>query len=187
VEALLQKAIAADPKLDEAYILLGTLYSARGDFGEAISAFQKAIEANPQSAEAHYRLGLTYKRTGEEHKSDQELQVYKQADKSETALIETAPPRNPPISDYSKEINASERTGAPEGKMKSTMKGILRLGINVDMCPEFLREMLLGRDLHQSPRYGNPSSAQTALQGDQALQFLGPQRYRRHARRFAVR
>src|SRR5882724_1426026 len=88
VEALLQKAIAADPKLDEAYILLGTLYSARGDFGEAISAFQKAIEANPQSAEAHYRLGLTYKRTGEEHKSDQELQVYKQADKSETALIE---------------------------------------------------------------------------------------------------
>jgi len=87
-ETLLQKAITTDPKLDAAYVQLGTLYSASGDFTQAIGAFQKAIEVNPQSAEAHYRLGLAYKRTGEEQKSEQQLQLYKQADKTETAVIE---------------------------------------------------------------------------------------------------
>ena len=87
-EILLQRAIAADPKLDEAYVLLGTLYSAHGNVTQAISAFQRAIEVNSQSAEAHYRLGLAYKRTGEEQKSARELQLYKQADKSEAAVIE---------------------------------------------------------------------------------------------------
>jgi tetratricopeptide (TPR) repeat protein len=88
IEALLQKAIAADPKLAEAYVQLGAVYSGRGKFTQAISAYKKAIEVNPQSAEAHYRLGLAYKRTGKEKESEQELQLYKQADKTETASIE---------------------------------------------------------------------------------------------------
>ena len=87
-EALLQKAVAADPKLSEAYVQLGVLYSARGNFAGAITAYKKALEVNPQSGEAHYRLALAYKRTGAEEKSEQELQLYKQADKSETAAIE---------------------------------------------------------------------------------------------------
>ncbi len=87
-EALLQKAVTADPKLDEAYVQLGVLYSARGNFPQAISVYKKAIEVNPQSGEAHYRLALAYKRTGEDAKSEQELQLYKQADKTEAAAIE---------------------------------------------------------------------------------------------------
>jgi tetratricopeptide (TPR) repeat protein len=87
-EALLQKAIAADPKLDEAYVQLGVLYSAQGDFPQAIGAYKKAIEVNSQSGEAHYRLALAYKRVGQDAKSEQELQLYKQADKSETAAME---------------------------------------------------------------------------------------------------
>jgi tetratricopeptide (TPR) repeat protein len=87
-EALLQKAIADDPKLDEAYVQLGVLYSARGNFPEAIGAYKKAIEVNPESGEAHYRLALAYKRVGQDEKSEQQLQLYKQADKSETAAIE---------------------------------------------------------------------------------------------------
>ncbi len=87
-EALLQEAVAADPKLDAAYVQLGVLHSARGNLPQAISAYKKAIEANPQSGEAHYRLALAYKRMGEEEKSEQELQLYKQADKSESAAIE---------------------------------------------------------------------------------------------------
>jgi tetratricopeptide (TPR) repeat protein len=87
-QALLQKAATVDPKLDDAYVQLGMLYSARGHFPEAIGAYKKAIEANPQSSEAHYRLALAYKRTGEEEKSQQELQLYKQADKTEAAAIE---------------------------------------------------------------------------------------------------
>jgi len=87
-EALLQNAIATDPKLDEAYVQLGVLYSARGNFPEAIGAYKKAIEVNPESGEAHYRLALAYKRLGQDEKSEQQLQLYKQADKSETAAIE---------------------------------------------------------------------------------------------------
>jgi len=87
-EALLQKAVTADPKLDEAYVQLGALYSARGNFPQAITVYKKAIEVNPQSGEAHYRLALVYKRTGEDKKSEQELQLYKQADKTEAAAIE---------------------------------------------------------------------------------------------------
>jgi tetratricopeptide (TPR) repeat protein len=87
-EALLQMAVTADPKLDAAYVQLGILYDAQGNPTQAIDAYKKAVEANPQSAEAHYRLALSYKRTGEEEKSEKELQLYKQADKSETAAIE---------------------------------------------------------------------------------------------------
>jgi tetratricopeptide (TPR) repeat protein len=87
-EALLQMAVTADPKLDAAYVQLGILYDAQGNPTQAIGAYKKAVEANPQSGEAHYRLALAYKRTGEDEKSEKELQLYKQADKSETAAIE---------------------------------------------------------------------------------------------------
>jgi tetratricopeptide (TPR) repeat protein len=87
-EALLQMAVTADPKFDAAYVQLGILYDAQGNPAQAIDAYKKAVEANPQSGEAHYRLALAYKRTGEEAKSEKELQLYKQADKSETAAIE---------------------------------------------------------------------------------------------------
>ena len=88
VEALLQKAVAADPKLAEAYVQLGMVYAARANFAQAIEKYKKAVEINPQSTEAHYRLALAYKRVGEDQKSEQEMQLYKQADKSETATIE---------------------------------------------------------------------------------------------------
>jgi tetratricopeptide (TPR) repeat protein len=88
VEALLQKTLTADPKLDAAYVLLGSVYAAQGNLPQAISAYQKAVAVNPQSGEAHYRLALAYKRAGDNEKSEQELQLFKQADKTETAAIE---------------------------------------------------------------------------------------------------
>ena len=87
VEALLQKAVAANPKLDQAYVQLGVVYAAEGN-SQAINAYKKAIEINPQSIEAHYRLALAYKRAGQEAKSEEELKLYKEADKTETAAIE---------------------------------------------------------------------------------------------------
>jgi tetratricopeptide (TPR) repeat protein len=88
VEALLQKAAAANPNLDEAYLQLGAVYAARGNSQQAINAYKKAAEVNAQSSEAHYRLALAYKRAGEQAKSEQELKLYKEADKTETAAIE---------------------------------------------------------------------------------------------------
>jgi tetratricopeptide (TPR) repeat protein len=87
-ELLMQAAVAADPKLDSAYVYLGMVYAARANFAQAIETYKKAVEINPQSTEAHYRLSQAYKRVGEEQKSEQELQLYKQADKTETAAIE---------------------------------------------------------------------------------------------------
>ena len=80
VESLLLKAVHLDPKLGEAYLQLGILYSQRADFPPAIAAYQMAIEVSPDPdeilAEAHYRLAQAYLRTGEKTRAQEELQVH---------------------------------------------------------------------------------------------------------------
>jgi tetratricopeptide (TPR) repeat protein len=88
VEALLQKSLAIDPKLDLAHLQLGNLYFARGTFREAVAAYQEAVATNPMGSEAHYRLGLTYKRMGEDEKAQREFEQYKELDKKEAAAVE---------------------------------------------------------------------------------------------------
>lgn len=87
-ETLLKKATAIDSKLDSAYLQLGNLYLARGDFEAAIKVYQNAITANPASSQAHYRLGLTYKRLGDEEKSKAEFVQYKELEKKEADQVE---------------------------------------------------------------------------------------------------
>jgi tetratricopeptide (TPR) repeat protein len=88
VETLLMKASALDPKLDVAYLQLGNLHFARGEFQEAVTAYQKAIEANSADNEAHYRLGLAYNKIGDEAKAQREFEEYKKLDKAEAATVE---------------------------------------------------------------------------------------------------
>jgi len=88
VEALLEKAVVIDPKLDEAYLQLGILHFAQGDFEQAIRDYKKAIEVYPQLGEAHRQLGLAYQRTDEKGKAQEEFQAYEQAEKTEAAEIE---------------------------------------------------------------------------------------------------
>jgi tetratricopeptide (TPR) repeat protein len=83
IETLLEKSASLDPKFGEAFLQLGVLYSAKGDFVRAIGALQKAITAKPELGLAHYRLGQAYKRTGEEAKAQQEFAVYAQCEKTE--------------------------------------------------------------------------------------------------------
>jgi hypothetical protein len=52
------------------------------------SSIRKLWKINPQSTEAHYRLSQAYKRTSDTENAEKELQLYKQADQSETAAIE---------------------------------------------------------------------------------------------------
>ncbi|MGC0775679.1 MAG: tetratricopeptide repeat protein [Candidatus Acidiferrum sp.] len=87
-EALLKKSLAIDPKLGEAYLQLGILYAAQGASDQAIAAFNKAVEVTPGLGEAHYRLSQLYKRSGEKAKSEQEIQLYKQVEKSEADEVE---------------------------------------------------------------------------------------------------
>ncbi len=74
-----------DPKLGEAYLQLGILYSAGADFSRAISAYQEAIEVSPEEvgpqlddtlAVAHYRLAQAYLRIGDQSKAQEELKLH---------------------------------------------------------------------------------------------------------------
>lgn len=87
-EALLEKAVAIDPRFDEAFLQLGILRFSLGDFEYAIRDYKKAIEINPQLGEAHRQLGLAYQRTGEKVKAQEEFRAYEQAEKTEAAEIE---------------------------------------------------------------------------------------------------
>jgi tetratricopeptide (TPR) repeat protein len=88
VEALLDKAVAIDPKLDEAYLQLGVLHSSRGEFERAMRDYQKAIELNPNLGEAHRQLGLAYQRKGEPTKAQQEFKEYERDEKADAAELE---------------------------------------------------------------------------------------------------
>ena len=88
IEALLEKAVAIDPKCDEAYLQLGVVHSTRDDLEEAVRDYQKAIEVNPNLGEAHRQLGLVYQRTGEKAKAQREFEAYEQAEKAEAAETE---------------------------------------------------------------------------------------------------
>jgi tetratricopeptide (TPR) repeat protein len=76
IEALLNKAVHLDPRLSQAYLQLGILYSEKKDFPRATAALRRTIEISPGMAEAHYRLAQAYKRAGEPSKAEQELQFY---------------------------------------------------------------------------------------------------------------
>jgi tetratricopeptide (TPR) repeat protein len=88
VEALLRKAIALDPKLGEAHLQLGILYSERKDFAKAIGAYQEALEANPRMEQAHYRLGQAYRLAGRNTEAQSELHIYETIAKEKTAEVE---------------------------------------------------------------------------------------------------
>ena len=87
-EALLEKAVTIDPQLDGAYLQLGMVHFARGEFEQAIRGYRNAIAINPNLGEAHRQLGLAYQRTGEKAKAQQEFLAYERAEKSEAADLE---------------------------------------------------------------------------------------------------
>lgn len=73
---LLEKAIRLDPKLGDAFLLLGIVYADLGNLTKAISAYQSAIDATPPMEEAHYRLAQAYRKMGDTAKAQQELELY---------------------------------------------------------------------------------------------------------------
>jgi tetratricopeptide (TPR) repeat protein len=76
IESLLSKSLALDPKLAEAHLQLGNLYSDGNKYAEAIPEYVRALVLNPDLADAHYRLGQAYVRTGEKDRAQEQFQVY---------------------------------------------------------------------------------------------------------------
>jgi tetratricopeptide (TPR) repeat protein len=78
IESLLKKAITLDPKLAEAHLHLGNLYSDQSQYAESIPQYLQALELNPDLADAHYRLGQAYVHTAAKEKAQEQFQVYQQ-------------------------------------------------------------------------------------------------------------
>jgi tetratricopeptide (TPR) repeat protein len=76
IESLLKKSIALDPKLSEAHLQLGNLYSDQTRYAEAIPEYVRARELNADLADVYYRLGQAYVRTGQKDKAQQQFEVY---------------------------------------------------------------------------------------------------------------
>jgi len=76
IETLLKNSLELDPKLAEAHLQLGNLYSDQSKYPEAVPEYVRALELNPDLADAHYRLGQAYVRTGQKESAQEQLQVY---------------------------------------------------------------------------------------------------------------
>src|SRR5216110_2257103 len=76
IGSLLQRAIAADPKLPEPHLQLGNLTADQGKFAEAIPEYQRALELDNDLADAHYRLAQAYVRTGQKDKAQEQFTTY---------------------------------------------------------------------------------------------------------------
>jgi len=76
IESLLSKSLAIDPKLAEAHLQLGNLYSDQNKYAQAIPEYTRALELSSDLADAYYRLGQAYVRTGDRDRAQQQFQVY---------------------------------------------------------------------------------------------------------------
>ena len=76
IESLLKRATVLDPKLPEAHLQLGNLYSDQSKYAEAIPHYQRALQANADLADAHYRLGQAYVHTGQKVRAQGQLEIY---------------------------------------------------------------------------------------------------------------
>jgi tetratricopeptide (TPR) repeat protein len=76
IEGLLKKSIALDPKIAEAHLQLGNLYSDQGKYAEAVPEYTRALELNPDLADGYYRLGQAYVHTGQKDRAQQEFATY---------------------------------------------------------------------------------------------------------------
>jgi len=85
---LLEKAVLLDPKLGDAFLLLGIVYAEDGNLTKAISSYKRAIETTPPMEEAHYRLAQAYRKTGEPAKAQHELELYQELSQKSTQQLE---------------------------------------------------------------------------------------------------
>ncbi|MGB6885007.1 MAG: tetratricopeptide repeat protein, partial [Candidatus Acidiferrum sp.] len=88
IESLLKNSLALDPKLADAHLQLGNLYSDQRKYTEAIPEYLGALELNPDLADAHYRLGQAYVRTGQKEAAQAQLQVYQKMNEQHLADLE---------------------------------------------------------------------------------------------------
>jgi len=88
IESLLTQSLELDPKLAEAHLQLGNLYSDQNKYAEGIPEYKRALELNSDLADAYYRLGQAYVRTGEKGLAQEQFQVYQKIREQHLADLE---------------------------------------------------------------------------------------------------
>jgi tetratricopeptide (TPR) repeat protein len=88
IESLLSQSLELDPKLAEAHLQLGNLYSDQNKYVEAIPEYKRALELNSDLADAYYRLGQAYVRIGEKGRAQEQFQVYQKIREQHLADLE---------------------------------------------------------------------------------------------------
>ena len=73
VKRLLDQAIAANPRLPDAWFQLAVLTQLQLQWQESVPMLQKAIELRPTYPEAHYRLSRAYAHLGQREEAKQEI------------------------------------------------------------------------------------------------------------------
>ena len=73
VKRLLDQAIAANPRLPDAWFQLAVLAQAQLQWKESVAMLEKAIELRPTYPEAHYRLSRAYSHLGQREQAQQEI------------------------------------------------------------------------------------------------------------------
>ena len=76
IEALLERALALEPKFADAHLQLGILYSQQERYPDAIRQYKRALELNPSLALAHYRLARAMTHSGDKEGGRRELEVW---------------------------------------------------------------------------------------------------------------
>jgi len=88
IETLLKKSVALDPKLPEAHLELGNLYSDQKKYDVAIVQYRQAIALNADLADAHYRLGQALVHLGKKDEAQEQLGVYQKLRTEHLAELE---------------------------------------------------------------------------------------------------
>jgi tetratricopeptide (TPR) repeat protein len=87
-EEELQKAIAIDPRLGDAYLKLGILSGEKGELAKAVASLQKAVEFTGLPDEAHLRLARVYRRMGQTEKARSESELYEEVSRRKKEKME---------------------------------------------------------------------------------------------------
>ena len=88
IQSLFERAIALDPKLAEAHLQLGNIFSERHEYADAVPHYQEALALSPDLADAHYRLGQALVHTGQKAQAQQELESYQRLRAQHVAELE---------------------------------------------------------------------------------------------------